>query len=548
MNYDFLTVEEYNDVVLEHGEGFREDYALPFSKLNGLTVGTSYIIDGFINVEAKGNNIFDLTVMNELFTGAFCLTDCTSSSYHVVDSDSTEHLLNLQLTIGSDDLADGGLLLHLANTSESFTVTDEPYMITGETVKVGFFNKQTSFNLLIEDNEGEAYTGNVTLDGETVSVTDGVLTFNHTPTASENISLTIGNYHTILRINCVKQNIVYSIDYESSDLYQHIRKAKLVIKTLKGVNGTLKCNGKTVTSTSNNQGVLTFSNIDLGNYGEDLLNCELDLTGSFLNPYSDKFVVDTPRLTGTLQELGQYRNQGYQNTLRPTEYDVTGGGIGFCELGYDIKLNYLANVSTKLLMAYGVNLTLINFSGTIDDANVATTTTYKVIIEDSEISIGNGNEWLRNNINGEIIVNNSTMTFTGNSYAYKGNGKITFNNCIFNRLGVTVGTDASFIKLLQGGDLTLKHCIFNMEFTCTGNTVAMINMFNIDKNAKVNKITGNDLRNNDSFPFNNNKSDINVTYQQTSSIIYDYTSVNGVIWTITGSGERYTQNITITQR
>ena len=321
-----------------------------------------------------------------------------------------------------------------------------------------------------------------------------------------------------------------------------------MIKTLKGVNGTLKCNGKTVTSTSNNQGVLTFSNIDLGNYGEDLLNCELDLTGSFLNPYSDKFVVDTPRLTGTLQELGQYRNQGYQNTLRPTEYDVTGGGIGFCELGYDIKLNYLANVSTKLLMAYGVNLTLINFSGTIDDANVATTTTYKVIIEDSEISIGNGNEWLRNNINGEIIVNNSTMTFTGNSYAYKGNGKITFNNCIFNRLGVTVGTDASFIKLLQGGDLTLKHCIFNMEFTCTGNTVAMINMFNIDKNAKVNKITGNDLRNNDSFPFNNNKSDINVTYQQTSSIIYDYTSVNGVIWTITGSGERYTQNITITQR
>ena len=545
MNYDFLTVEEYNDVVLEHGEGFREDYLLPFSKLDGLTQGTSYIIDGFINVEAKGNNVYDLTVFNELFTGAFCLMDCSGSSYVVVDSDSTEHLLNLQLTIGSGDLADGGLLLHLANTSESFTVTDEPYIITGETVQVGFFNKETSFNLLITDKDGEAYTGNVTLDGETVSVTDGVLTFNHTPTASENINLTIGDYHTILRINCVKANIVYSIDYESSDLYQHIRKGKLVIKTLTGVKGTLKCNGKTITATSNSNGVLTFSNIDLGSHGEDLLNCELDLTGSFLNPYSDKFVVDTPRLSGTILELGQVPTSGYQSTLQPTEYDVTGDGgenVQFVNIGYDMKLNYLADSNAHLYMVNAVNLTVTNFKSFVRSSSL-NNVAYKLIIEDSEPSIDMHTPIITGYGNlGEIIVNNCVLNIGASTLAYRGACKITFNNCIFNRLTEPHPNfkASSFMILQDGADVTLNNCTFNMEFTALNKN--LLNLFDISKTAKVNKILGRNLMQNNLFPFNNNKSNINVKYDGRN-----YVSRNGVIWTVTGTGETYTQNITITE-
>ena len=75
------------------------------------------------------------------------------------------------------------------------------------------------------------------------------------------------------------------------------------------------------------------------------------------------------------------------------------------------------------------------------------------------------------------------------------------------------------------------------------NNKTMIRMFEFDKNAVVNGIKGDALRNNNVFPFTNNKSSLNFTYGD-----YDYISRNGVIWTVTGTGQTYMQNVTITER
>lgn len=548
MNYDFLTVEDYNTIVLNYGDGFREDYLLSFSDLNNLSEGF-YVIDGFLTIKVNGNGVFIVNILNELFTGSFCLINADNSNYNILDYDADKHSLTLKLNIDDGDIANGGLLLHLTNGNISFNVNSDYYIVTGATIR-SFYNTPAIFNLLITNKTGELYNGSVTIGNTQYNVVDGVL--NYTLSVSEhdiyNI-LTIGDFKTIVSVKPIEQNIVYNTNDDSSILYQGIRNGKLIINTIAGVTGVLKYNDKTVTATSNNNGVLTF-NLDLSNHLSDNLDCNLELSKTNCNGFIGDLSLETPVLSGTFAEL----NTIYK-PLKPALYYVTGGDTTYIYLDYSIKLIYPENeiINTYLyLNAPNITVELENYNITTSNLNfmVLLKKNITLILSNSKITVSNYGFINMSNLAAvyegvKYIINNSEFILNKNVEAFVTPCDVVFNNCIFDRVSTQSSANLgyAFGVIKDNGNVTFNNCMFDAEYTVQliGN-VNSSTFFEISENATVNGKIGKELKNNDVFPFTNNKSNIDIIDRANKKHI---TGVNGVTWTVTGTQQKYSQNCRI---
>ena len=545
MNYDFLTVEDYNTIVLNYADGFKEDYLLSFSDLNGLTEGF-YIIDGFIKVTVNNIGVF-LEILNTCFTGSFCLINANNSGYNILDYDVDKHSLTLKLNIDDADTVNGGLLLHLTNGNIPFSVNTDYYIVAGATIR-SFYNTPAVFNLLIKNSDSELYNGSVTIGNTQYTVVDGVLkyTLNVSEQDIYNI-LTIGDFKTILSVKTVKQNIVYNIDYDSSTLYQGVRNGKLIINTIAGVTGVLKYNNKAVTATSNNNGVLTF-NLDLSNHLSDNLDCNLELSKTNCNGFIGDLSLETHVLSGTFAEL----NTIYK-PLKPTLYYVTGGDTAYIYLDYSIKLIYPENKSINTwlwLNAPNITVELENYNVTTSNLDfiVILKKNITLILNNSKINVINYGFINMSDLGAvyegvKYVINNSEFILNRNTEAFVTPCDVVFNNCIFNRIGTyTLGNiNYAFGIIKDNGNVTFNNCMFNAEFTVTANKNGST-FFEISENATVNGKTGKELKNNDVFPFTNNKSNVDIIDRGNRKHI---TGVNGITWTVTGTGKVYNQNCKI---
>jgi len=545
VNYDFLTVEDYNTIVLNYADGFREDYLLNFSDLTGLSEGF-YTIDGFIKVTVDNNGVF-LEILNTCFTGSFCLLDADNSSYNILDYDVDKHSLTLKLNIDDADTVNGGLLLHLTNGNIPFSVNTDYYIVAGATIR-SFYNTPAVFNLLIKNKNGELYNGSVTIGNTQYTVVDGALkyTLNVSEQDIYNI-LTIGDFKTILSVKTVKQNIVYNIDYDSSTLYQGVRNGKLIINTIAGVTGVLKYNNKAVTATSNNNGVLTF-NLDLSNHLSDNLDCNLELSKTNCNGFIGDLSLETHVLSGTFAEL----NTIYK-PLKPTLYYVTGGDTAYIYLDYSIKLIYPENKSINTwlwLNAPNITVELENYNVTTSNLDfiVILKKNITLILNNSKINVINYGFINMSDLGAvyegvKYVINNSEFILNRNTEAFVTPCDVVFNNCIFNRIGTyTLGNiNYAFGIIKDNGNVTFNNCMFNAEFTVTANKNGST-FFEISENATVNGKTGKELKNNDVFPFTNNKSNVDIIDRGNRKHI---TGVNGITWTVTGTGKVYNQNCKI---
>lgn len=548
MNYDFLTVEDYNSIILNYGDSFKEDYLLSFSDLTNLNEGF-YTIDGFLTVKINGDGVFIVNILNELFTGSFCLINADNSSYNILDYDVDKHSLTLKLNIDNADTINGGLLLHLSNGNILFNVNTDYYIVTGTTIR-SFYDTPAVFNLLIKNKNGELYNGSVTIGNTQYTVVDGALkyTLNVSKQDIYNI-LTIGDFKTILSVKLIKQNIVYNINYDSCVLYQGIRNGKLVINTIAGVTGVLKYNNKTVTATSNNNGILTF-NLDLSNHLLTDLNCNLELSKTNCNGFVGDLSLDTPILSGTFAEL----NTIYK-PLKPTLYYVTGGDTLYIYLDYSIKLIYPENeiINTYLyLNAPNITVELENYNNTTSNLNfmVILKKNITLILNNSKITVRNYSFINMSNLGAvyegvKYVINNSEFILNRNVEAFVTPCDVVFNNCIFNRESTAsvANLGYAFGVIKDNGNITFNNCMFDAEFTVQlVRNVNSSTFFEISENATVNGKTGKELKNNDVFPFTNNKSNIDIIDRANRKHI---TGVNGVTWTVTGTQQKYSQNCKI---
>ena len=78
MNYDFLTLEDYNTILLSYRDVFYQEFVVDFSNFD-LSVDESVVIDDWCRVTRK-TDYYSLTVENSLFTGAFSITGATEDT------------------------------------------------------------------------------------------------------------------------------------------------------------------------------------------------------------------------------------------------------------------------------------------------------------------------------------------------------------------------------------------------------------------------------------------------------------------------------------
>ena len=71
MNYDFLTLEDYNSLLANYGRFFYDEYVIDISNLD-LTDGSTVNIDDWIMVSKTNNNI-SVNCVNNLLTGAYSI-------------------------------------------------------------------------------------------------------------------------------------------------------------------------------------------------------------------------------------------------------------------------------------------------------------------------------------------------------------------------------------------------------------------------------------------------------------------------------------------
>lgn len=543
MNYDFLTVEDYNTIVLNYADGFREDYLLSFSDLTSLSEGF-YIIDGFITVKVGDNGLYTIYILNELFTGAFCLIEADNSSYTILDYDSNKHSLTLKLTINDEDVVNGKLLLHLANTPH-FAINENPYIIENLN---GFgipTYKNSVMDIIVKNKNNERLSaGTVVLrsidrssGGKQCNINNGDCRLVYTSDLYSNaLQVIIGNYYTVIPLKNFKSTpLITSSSYTS--LYQGVMNGILSIfsQSERNIPITIKYNNKTITGKLD-RGINQF-NIDLSNHFEDTLNISIIVGGTKLT-YKKEFnwILDTPKLVGSLYEL----NRNYKN-LKPTVYDLTySNSEGYVEISNDMVINYVGEetlINNSIIVKKGANVIINNLKlKSILLNNISIGNYGNLTFNDCVITTRISNE-------GELSCNSCEFTKNSGYSVISSNNKVKLDNCSFNYEGGLI--PLYFIELEENGMLNMDYCQFNCSYT--GQYVNRLSkdhsLFRLHPNTIINNIKGVDLQNNDKFPFKHNKSDIELIMREE-----DVTGSNGVLWCLTNSNNLYLQNIKVEEK
>lgn len=545
MNYDFLTLEDYNSI-LNNFYNFFDYYYLPFEVITGLnSIGN--VIDGFLTIVKQDDNNYNITVENALFNGGYCLFKAENSSVSVLSS--SEDITEFKLTINDDDVVNGSFVLLFDNCHSQVNVHSVNYIFEGlNQVFVPFllpvlFKKEITV-LNLDGSPATNISFNINtelpnLSGTFVTDSNGVLNINADSIVCNSdypVFLNVNNKEQgLFYINVVKNKPLFNISSDSV-LYQGFVKAELLLTSLSNqeFDYELIYNNCKITGTKEAGTTSIPIILDLKDHKSEDLQVKLNILESN-NSYNETFVYDltVPRFTGTINEISEMMD------YEPTICYIEPTTIGVLRINNCI-IQGIDKTRIERLAIFGWdNITFkdIYFSPICYISNNCKNIVFEDCIIDGDYLL----HGLNSGLNVKMI--NCTLNFKkyDDTYGGKGfifNGKLELVNCTLSKTEYTDYISPAFMTLKDNAELKMTGCKFILEYS-TNYKGILNNFFDISSNAIVNGITGKQLMNNDSFPFLNNKSEIDLTYGNKH-----LTGNNGITWLVDGKGN-YEQNVKV---
>lgn len=539
MNYDFLTVEDYNNIV-NAGYYINKYYHLPFNVLEDLDTGI-YRFDGFILINKKSDNNYFVTIENRLFTGGYGLYKAPYTEKTIINEDTD--LFVVELNIDSRDYTNGSLILLMSNLDNyMFAVGDiwELRYICNDISNVivpTLIDSEFQKNIQVFDMDGNIVPNtdfiiakggfgpdNVSTDangvihyaGEIYADSKGLPFVIHAESFQEDIP--VGLFYVI----GVKTKPYVSLSDESV-LFKGLKKAKLIIDCLEyqTFDYELVYNNRRVTGTKARDDLTIEIDLDLTYFDDDELSLKLKIPNNFM-VYSDEynFNISVDDLTGDLTGLVE------MSDYKPTKFHI----IEPVSFGANIALSNCVITSEPNIENEGVTIEAetVTFKNTIfNDSVLIAKADKSLILENCKI------QYAYITIDGSMTLSDCEIE---NIHYINNNNRLELNNCILTQNEYY--PNVAFIRTQTSSNLSLNNCQFNLEYI-TAETEGLFKLFfDINSESTINGLKGKQLT--DKFPFTNNKSNIDLTYGTTHM-----TGINGVTWTIDSTGKLYSQNVTI---
>lgn len=192
MNYDFLTLEDYNSLLANYGRFFYDEYVIDISNLN-LTDGSTVSIDDWIMVSKTNNNI-SVNCINNLLTGA----------YSIIDADeNTLFTKNNFKTVLSNVGDNCKIILQMANNL-AFNINDDLLQIS-PLEQFAVYPIKEELHFTVKNKEGGLVDGKVTVDSEVTTFTNGDCTVTVNAKNKEYVllSFNVDNNITVIPIRCI---------------------------------------------------------------------------------------------------------------------------------------------------------------------------------------------------------------------------------------------------------------------------------------------------------------------------------------------------------
>lgn len=542
MNYDFLTVEDYNNI-LNAGYYVNNYYHLPFNVLEDLDTGI-YRFDGFILINKKSDNNYFLTIENRLFTGGYGLYKAPYTEKTIINEDTD--LFVIELNIDSRDYTNGSLILLMSNLDNymfavgdiwelHYICNDIPNVIVPMVMDLEFQKNiqvfdmngdivpNTDFRIL----EGGFKSVDVSTDangvihytGETYADIKGLPFVIHADGFQEDIP--VGLFYVI----GVKTKPYVSLSDESI-LFKGLKKAKLIIDCLEyqTFDYELVYNNRRITGTKAREELTIEVDLDLTYFDDDELSLKLKIQNNYMvysNEYN--FNINVDDLTGDLLTLYQ------MDDYKPTRFHITEplSRTGAIITLSDCIITSEPNIENTNIQINAENIT---FKNTIfNDSILISKADKSLILENCKI------QYAFITIEGSMTLSDCEIE---NIHQITNNNRLELNNCILTQNEYY--PNVAFIKTATNSNLSLNNCQFNLEYI-TAETEGLFKLFfDINSESIINGLKGKQLT--DKFPFTNNKSNIDLTYGTTHM-----TGINGVTWAIDSTGKMYSQNITIVE-
>lgn len=540
MNYDFLTVEDYNNI-LNAGYYINNYYHLPFNILEDLDTGI-YRFDGFILINKKSDNNYFLTIENRLFTGGYGLYKAPYTEKTIINEDTD--LFIVELNIDNRDYTNGNLILLMSNLDNyMFGENDiwELHYICNDISNVivpRLIDSEFQKNIQVFDMNGD-----IVPNTEFIIGSGGFIPFNVSTDSNGVIHYTGEIYadskglpfviHGFYSQEDIAVGLFYAIGVKTkpyvalsdeSVLFKGLGKARLVFDCLEyqTFDYELFYNNRRITGTKAREELTIEIDLDLTYFNDDELSLKLKIPNNYMvysNEYN--FNINVDDLTGDLLTLYQ------MSDYKPTRFHIT---EPLSQTGVIITLSDCIITSEPNIENTNIEINAenITFKNTIfNDSTLISKADKSLILENCEI------QYAFITINGSMTLSDCEIE---NIHQITNNNRLELNNCMLRQNEYYL--NVAFVKTTTNSNLSLNNCQFNLEYI-TEETAGLFKFFfDIHSESTVNGLKGKQLT--DKFPFTNNKSNIDLTYGTTHM-----TGINGVTWTIDSTGKMYSQNVTI---
>lgn len=508
MNYDFLTLEDWNTILGKYKDFFCQDYVIDFSNFD-LEDGNSLFIDDWITLTKK-NGIVTLNAINSLITG----------TYSVTGADYTETIskdnFKLQLTNVEDNCK---IRIQLSNT-DALNIHDNLLDISPANQFIVYPAKQT-LNFTVKNKNGELVDGFVSYDEDTpVPFYNGECTINVNAKNKEYILLKFQNegFTTKIPIKCIqgKTNFTF-IDPEFNVLYKY-NPSRLGFYHKNIDNPSYKLmQGDNILDSKKGGLDASYVYFDLNGLKYPIGDLPLKL---IINNVENNFNVPVEKLKGSWFDFDNYCKKGrlydfnliedsrhYVNFSDKDNSTVTINNL-YGELN---DMPHIENRKGKLIFN-NFNFKNITYTGSLPPYNCDFIVHYNnaffefndMVFEDIDVSdiTSNGYSIFRNNIAKENLVFNN-CTFKNvigtifNSYAI-------FNNCTFIQTE-PISPHGAHFRIQR---MIFNNCTFRYEFSVNELFSSEYYIFFSYANSTINNIPINA----NSFDISNNNVYIDIEF------------------------------------
>ena len=299
-NYDFLTVEDVNTVILNEGIDFDEYYDLDTTVLESTHEQgyVSYRHDFVIVSKIVNGNQYEyiLEIRNALWDGTYSFIKVPEG----FGSPSVTQVLNSPniLRISGKNLYYFTIRLHLTNTSDARVIGSNRLKVTGLKNTTNLYLKQDIVPITVTDINGNAVANaDVKLEGAGLNTFTGktnaagncdVIYPAANPgdyTATVSVTSDKGTFRKVVTIRRLKLNINPNLiqtkklikgAYNTITFSLGNNEYDESWKIMEGANITLTTRGTKQTSSFNQEGTVQFT-VNLREYYNDVLECKLSI-------------------------------------------------------------------------------------------------------------------------------------------------------------------------------------------------------------------------------------------------------------------------------